>query len=77
MVNNINSVNQTLLKNMDNVKTLKEASEVGRGGLQEVATNIQEITKESERLMEINSVMENIASWRKAPASNPKRLEMF
>ncbi|GBU26496.1 methyl-accepting chemotaxis protein [Treponema sp. R8-4-B8] len=62
MVNNINSVNQTLLKNMENVKTLKEASEVGHGGLQEVATDIQEIAKESEGLMEINSVMENIAS---------------
>jgi methyl-accepting chemotaxis protein len=62
MVDNINSVNQTLLKNMENVQTLKEASEVGRGGLQEVAADIQEIARESEGLMEINSVMENIAS---------------
>jgi methyl-accepting chemotaxis protein len=62
MVNNINSVNNTLLKNLENVKTLKEASEVGRTGLQEVAGDIQEITRESEGLLEINSVMENIAS---------------
>jgi methyl-accepting chemotaxis protein len=62
MVTNINSVNQTLLKNIENVTTLKEASEVGRGGLQEVAADIQEIARESEGLMEINSVMENIAS---------------
>jgi len=62
MVNNISSVNQTLAKNMENVQTLKEASEVGRSGLQEVATDIQEIARESEGLLEINSVMENIAS---------------
>jgi len=62
MVNNINSVNQTLQKNIENVQTLKEASEVGRGGLQEVSTDIQEISRESEGLLEINSVMENIAS---------------
>jgi methyl-accepting chemotaxis protein len=62
MVDNINSVNQTLLKNLENVQTLKDASEVGRGGLQEVAADIQEIARESEGLMEINAVMENIAS---------------
>jgi methyl-accepting chemotaxis protein len=39
-----------------------EASEVGRSGLQEVAADIQEIARESEGLLEINAVMENIAS---------------
>jgi methyl-accepting chemotaxis protein len=62
MVDNINSVNQTLLKNLENVQTLKEASEVGRNGLQEVAADIQAIARESEGLLEINAVMENIAS---------------
>jgi methyl-accepting chemotaxis protein len=62
MVANINSVTDTLVKNSSNVKTLTEASEVGRTGLQEVATDIQEIARESEGLMEINAVMENIAS---------------
>jgi methyl-accepting chemotaxis protein len=62
MVDNINSVNQTLLKNLENVQTLKEASEIGRSGLQEVAADIQEISRESEGLLEINAVMENIAS---------------
>ncbi|MDR2731177.1 MAG: methyl-accepting chemotaxis protein [Treponema sp.] len=62
MVANINSVTQTLIKNSENVKVLQEASEVGRGGLQEVATDIQEIARESEGLLEINAVMENIAS---------------
>jgi len=62
MVANINSVTVTLINNAANVSTLKEASEVGRGGLQKVAADIQEISRESEGLMEINAVMENIAS---------------
>jgi len=62
MVANISSVTNTLVNNATNVKTLKEASEVGRGGLQEVAQDIQEIARESEGLLEINTVMENIAS---------------
>jgi methyl-accepting chemotaxis protein len=44
MVANISSVTNTLVNNAANVKNLKEASEVGRGGLQEVAQDIQEIT---------------------------------
>jgi methyl-accepting chemotaxis protein len=62
MVANISSVTNTLVNNSANVNTLREASEIGRGGLQEVATDIQEISRESEGLLEINAVMENIAS---------------
>ena len=62
MVANIHSVTDTLIKNSANVNTLKEASEIGRSSLQGVSTDIQEIAHESEGLMEINSVMENIAS---------------
>ena len=62
MVANTRSVTDTLVKNSVNVKSLKDASEVGRSGLQEVASDIQEIARESEGLLEINSVMENIAS---------------
>jgi methyl-accepting chemotaxis protein len=62
MLANIQSVAQTLIKNSDNVKDLIEASEAGRTGLQEVAADIQEIARESEGLMEINAVMQNIAS---------------
>jgi methyl-accepting chemotaxis protein len=62
MLANIQSVSQTLSKNADNVKELIEASEVGRSGLAEVASDIQEIARESEGLLEINAVMENIAS---------------
>jgi methyl-accepting chemotaxis protein len=62
MVANINSVTKTLVNNSANVKTLREASDVGRNGLQDVAADIQEIARESEGLLEINAVMENIAS---------------
>ncbi|MCL2237770.1 MAG: methyl-accepting chemotaxis protein, partial [Treponema sp.] len=62
MVANIQSVTETLVKNNANVNRLKEASEVGHSGLQGVSDDIQEIARESEGLMEINSVMQNIAS---------------
>ncbi|MCL2209146.1 MAG: methyl-accepting chemotaxis protein [Treponema sp.] len=62
MVANIASVTDTLVKNGANVKTLMDASEVGRGSLQEVSADIQEIARESEGLLEINSVMNNIAA---------------
>ena len=62
MMANIKSVTETLAKNASNVSALQESSETGRSSLQEVAADIQEIAKESESLLEINSVMENIAS---------------
>jgi methyl-accepting chemotaxis protein len=62
MIANINSVTQTLVKNAQSVQELLESSDIGRSGLQEVATDIQEIARESEGLLEINAVMENIAS---------------
>ncbi|MDR2923005.1 MAG: methyl-accepting chemotaxis protein [Treponema sp.] len=62
MVANINSVTNSLINNSANVTNLTEASEAGRAGLQEVSVDIQEIARESEGLLEINSVMENIAS---------------
>jgi methyl-accepting chemotaxis protein len=62
MAANINSVTGTLATNAANVETLRMASEVGRTGLEEVAMDIQEIARESEGLLEINFVMQNIAS---------------
>jgi methyl-accepting chemotaxis protein len=62
MVANTRSVTDTLIKNAANVKTLTDSSKVGRTGLQDVSTDIQEIARESECLLEINAVMENIAS---------------
>jgi len=62
MVANIQSVAETLVKNAANVKTLRESSDVGKTGLEDVASDIKEIARESEGLMEINAVMDNIAS---------------
>jgi methyl-accepting chemotaxis protein len=62
MLANIQSVTQTLIKNSTNITLLGESSEAGRMDLQKVATDIQEIARESEGLLEINSVMQNIAS---------------
>jgi methyl-accepting chemotaxis protein len=62
MTANIHSVTQTLIENSKNVGILAEASENGKTGLQTVAQEIQEIARESEGLLEINSVMNNIAS---------------
>ncbi|MDR3248030.1 MAG: methyl-accepting chemotaxis protein, partial [Treponema sp.] len=58
----IKAVSQTLVKNVSTVKVLAEDSEIGRTGLQQVAEDIQKIARESEGLLEINAVMENIAS---------------
>ena len=62
MVANIHSVTSTLVSNSVNVKTLLDSSEVGHTGLSAVAADIQEIARESQGLLEINSVMANIAS---------------
>ncbi|MDR1867720.1 MAG: methyl-accepting chemotaxis protein, partial [Treponema sp.] len=62
MLANIASVTQTLIKNDENVKKLSQASEAGRTGLEEVSIDIQEIAKESQGLLEITAVLENIAS---------------
>jgi len=62
MVANISSVTKTLIENSKNVLTLKETSEIGHTGLQNVVADIKGIASESESLLVINSVMKNIAS---------------
>jgi methyl-accepting chemotaxis protein len=62
MVANVQNVTQSLVNNEGNVTMLAQASEVGRTGLEEMSADIQEINKKSEGLLEINAVMENIAS---------------
>jgi len=59
---NIKTVAETLTRNAASMEDLKESSSTGRNSLQEVATDIQEIARESEGLLEINSVMETISS---------------
>ncbi len=62
MLANIQSVTDTLVRNKTNIASLGEASGAGRTDLQKVAEDIREIAKESEGLLEINAVMENISS---------------
>ena len=62
MIANIGTVTKTLIHNVENVKRLADASELGRTSLQGVSADIQSIAKESEGLLEITAVMENIAS---------------
>jgi len=62
MTANIHSVTKTLIDNSRNVTELTEASENGKTGLQTVAEKIKDIAKDSEGLLEINSVMNRIAS---------------
>ena len=62
MVASIKAVTNALSINADKVKELQAASRVGHDGINDVVTDIRGIAKESESLLEINSVMENIAS---------------
>jgi methyl-accepting chemotaxis protein len=62
MLANIHSVTQALVQNEGNMSTLAQAASVGQSSLEEVSRDIQEIARESEGLLEINGVMENIAS---------------
>jgi methyl-accepting chemotaxis protein len=61
VIENIKFVTKILAENAANVKELQESSETGKASLQEVLADIQAIARESEGLLEINSVMENIA----------------
>jgi methyl-accepting chemotaxis protein len=61
MLANIQSVTGTLVKNAGNVRELTTAAEVGRAGLEGVSSDIQAIARESEGLLEINAVIQNIA----------------
>ena len=62
MTANIQSVVRSLAENKKNVISLAEASENGKTKLQTVAQAIQDISHDSEGLLEINAVMDNIAS---------------
>ena len=62
MFANIQSVTQTLFRNSESVNELASASELGRTGLQGVANDILGIAKESQGLLEINAIINNIAS---------------
>jgi len=62
MIANIQSVTDTLSRNTQSVRELEEASIAGHASLNEVVADIQGIARESESLLEINAVMQNVAS---------------
>jgi methyl-accepting chemotaxis protein len=62
MAANIAAVTQSLVQNERNVQDLQAAAGDGHVALQKVSGDIQEVAKESERLLEINKVIQNIAS---------------
>jgi methyl-accepting chemotaxis protein len=62
MFANIRSVGDTLVKNQASVKSLTDASVAGKQDIETVTRDIQEIAQESEGLLEINTVIQNIAS---------------
>jgi len=62
MIANIQSVTDTLSRNTQSVRELEEASRAGHASLNDVVADIQGIARESESLLEINAVMQNVAS---------------
>ena len=70
MLANIQSVTNTLVKNTGTIQSLSESSEAGRTDLQKVSNDINEISQESESLLQINSVMQTIASQTNLLAMN-------
>jgi len=62
MLANIGSVTKISRTNSENVARLEEASGVGRSSLEAIAKDMQEIARESEGLLEINGVLQGIAS---------------
>ena len=61
VLSSINSVTATLEQNVQNVKALEDSAGEGKISIEEVVADIREIARESEGLLEINAVMENIA----------------
>ena len=62
MLSNISSVSKILADNSEDVIRLSDASAEGREDLKEVSASIRRIALESEELLEISTVIEDIAS---------------
>jgi methyl-accepting chemotaxis protein len=70
MTTNITAVTASLLQNKQNIANLTLASEKGHQALQQVSSAIREVVQESERLLEINRVIQHIASQTNLLAMN-------
>jgi methyl-accepting chemotaxis protein len=62
MFANISMVADNLEKNSGNVRALEESSGISRKDLESVSAEFKDITQQAEGLLEINSVINNIAS---------------
>jgi len=70
MTASIMNVTNIVVKNSQNITNLYKASESGRRSLNSVSDDIAQIAKESEGLLEISSIIENIASQTNLLAMN-------
>jgi len=61
MLASIQSITRTLVKKGEIVNELNTTSEIGRKNLEEAFSNIQEIARDSEELLEINNTIKDIA----------------
>lgn len=62
MLANISSVSNTLSQNAKNIQELEISSEKGKSDLSEVSEEIRQIAHDSEGLIEISNMIQNIAS---------------
>ncbi|MCL2762137.1 MAG: methyl-accepting chemotaxis protein [Treponema sp.] len=70
MIANISSITASLTRNEQDLLRLRNASSEGNASLRKVSVDIQEVSKESERLLEINRVIQTIASQTNLLAMN-------
>ncbi|MDR0600174.1 MAG: methyl-accepting chemotaxis protein [Treponema sp.] len=70
MISSITSITASLAQNERDLLRLREASSQGNAALQKVSADIQEVSQESERLLEINKVIQNIAGQTNLLAMN-------
>ena len=70
MIQQITAVTQALVNNEKNVENLTSASTNGYTSVQKVSEDIRLVTQESERLLEINQVIQKIASQTNLLAMN-------
>jgi methyl-accepting chemotaxis protein len=70
MISNITSITASLTRNEQDLRRLRDSSSQGNAALQKVSADIQGVSKESEHLLEINKVIQNIASQTNLLAMN-------
>ena len=70
MIRQTTAVTQALVKNEKNVENLTAASGEGYNAVQKVSDDIRTVTQESEKLLEINQVIQKIASQTNLLAMN-------